>query len=653
VAGRTEDREAYRSFERRAARDRGVRIADQRCRARRGSGLVRVRAGSGLLAHDAQGFGTAAIGRGEVAPGQVQRHDGLQQERHRRAVRAEQEPGLGHRTLERRQRVGQAPEVAQRARMRHERLDASRVRRIAMQRLGGRQRLRRRDARRFGVAADALQARHDGGDRHPLGARRRQRRHQVRGLGERSVGLRQLAAVDRQRGTELQRHCERLGLARTRESAQPRQQLVHLQHRQVVLPPVTQQLRADEARPQRLGVVLAQLGRSPLRALPGEPLGGDVVAESHQPLGHHAHQFGARIGLQRRVWAIELLPRLPQQVQCGDGRCLPARGGLPHQAGHQPVRAPARRGGPVRAGIAQQRGDEVAHRAGALAFEVRPVRLPCGCSGAAKNTQQRHRHGRSAQPMAPHESAQHVAGAVGPCQHGPVGQVALDVLGQRLHRGVPFGRALLQRLADDHVEIAFQRTGRRAIGDAVAGPCHLLREHCLFERRRRAAQQAVGPLPGEHLEQQEPERVDVRPRVHRAPGNLLGCGVLRRHRPHALLRQRSVAGVQQLGDAEVQQLQPALVGDQQVRRLQVTVHHQMRMRVRHRTCRLQEQLEPRRQRQRVFGAPTIDRHAGHHFQRQERLPGRRHARIQQLRDVRMRQRGQHIALACQPLGQPR
>ena len=58
-------------------------------------------------------------------------------------------------------------------------------------------------------------------------------------------------------------------------------------------------------------------------------------------------------------------------------------------------------------------------------------------------------------------------------------------------------------------------------------------------------------------------------------------------------------GIEELGDAEVEQLDGAVACHQDVRRLEVAVHDQVAMGVLHGVAELQEQLEPRLDRQLV------------------------------------------------------
>ena len=79
------------------------------------------------------------------------------------------------------------------------------------------------------------------------------------------------------------------------------------------------------------------------------------------------------------------------------------------------------------------------------------------------------------------------------------------------------------------------------------------------------------------LVQDHPERVDVRARVHLLAFDLLGRHV-RGSADHAAGRRQTVLVVDELGDAEVEDLGFAAIGDEDVVRLQVAVNNPVVMR---------------------------------------------------------------------------
>ena len=101
-------------------------------------------------------------------------------------------------------------------------------------------------------------------------------------------------------------------------------------------------------------------------------------------------------------------------------------------------------------------------------------------------------------------------------------------------------------------------------------------------------------------------------------------------------RQRRFFGhsrLEQLGDAEVEQLGLALRSDEDVRRFQVAVHHQLGMGVRHRLHHLAEQLQALAYAWHSARCPHIDAFAFDDLQRQPRLPVGGHAGVVEARDV--------------------
>ncbi len=106
-----------------------------------------------------------------------------------------------------------------------------------------------------------------------------------------------------------------------------------------------------------------------------------------------------------------------------------------------------------------------------------------------------------------------------------------------------------------------------------------------------------------------------------------------------------LVGLDQLGDAEVEQLHLAVARDEHVRRLQVAVDDQVRVRVRDGREHVEQQPQPRVDAQRSPIAIFVEALAVDVFQHEERLAGRRDARIDEMRDVRMREPREDAAFA--------
>ena len=109
--------------------------------------------------------------------------------------------------------------------------------------------------------------------------------------------------------------------------------------------------------------------------------------------------------------------------------------------------------------------------------------------------------------------------------------------------------------------------------------------------------------------------------------------------------------VEQLGDSEVEQLHPPLAVDQDVRRLQVAVDDEPLVGVLHRRADVQEELEAALEVEPASGAELGDRRAVDVLHDQVRIANLVDAGVEDLRDVRMRERCQHAALGAEAVAQ--
>src|SRR5439155_18067707 len=113
------------------------------------------------------------------------------------------------------------------------------------------------------------------------------------------------------------------------------------------------------------------------------------------------------------------------------------------------------------------------------------------------------------------------------------------------------------------------------------------------------------------------------------------------------LRRRVAFGLEQLGNAEVEQTNFALAGDEDVGRLQVAVDHQVRVSVLHRQQDLAKQRDAFAQGQAAAVAEARDRLAFDIFEREPGLPVLRDAGVEQPGDVRVTQARENVALAVE------
>lgn len=187
-----------------------------------------------------------------------------------------------------------------------------------------------------------------------------------------------------------------------------------------------------------------------------------------------------------------------------------------------------------------------------------------------------------------------------------------------------------------------------AVGHAAAGRRDVGGEHRFFQCRRRVARQPVGAHAGEQFVEHHAERVDVGGHAHRPRAHLLGRGVVggycAAHQPGDLGLRRAIVA-EQLGHAEVEQPHLAGRGDEDVARLEVAVHDEPAVRVRHRLGHLQDEAQPRVDRQAALAAMHVDRHAVDELHRQPGPALGGDAGVVQPRDARVLERGEDVALA--------
>ncbi len=222
-----------------------------------------------------------------------------------------------------------------------------------------------------------------------------------------------------------------------------------------------------------------------------------------------------------------------------------------------------------------------------------------------------------------------------------------------LRRRVALVRLRAYRLADDDVEVPVERAGEARRGGA-APRCAQLRGGCVGNGERRRAAGMDGRLPrvgvaserrepGQEFAQQQPELVDIGPRRDRSPTDLLGARIVGCEHPGAGRRVPGVA-LDQLGDPEIEELHATSVVDQDVRRLDVAVHHQLLVGRVHRARDLQEEIEPIRHAELRGVGALRDRHAVHQFHHQVRPTVGEGATVEKLRNVRVTQGGEDLPL---------
>ena len=353
---------------------------------------------------------------------------------------------------------------------------------------------------------------------------------------------------------------------------------------------------------------------------------------------------------------------LAQQL-LGAGRLADVGVGLPHQLLHARVhlRGVGQRGDARRAGVQQlAHGDLVPAPAGParigrledaqheLADLLGHPRLALGAvarlaqapdeSGHQADHQRGHR-GRL--PVPAQGPAQAVQRSALPRQHRPAFEVALQVVGEGLHRAVAAVRRQGAGTGRDRVQVAAQPRPPRAVAPGQAAG----RRHRDVPVPGLAAHRPAGQQLGQDHAQAEHVRGHAdRPAVQR-----LGRGVGRRAEGRAV----ALDGIGQAGDAEIQQHRLAVRAHQHVAGLEVAVHHQVCVRGLHRAADAQEQLQPLAQAGLAGAAPGVQRLPLDQLHHQVREAGRGGAAVVQVGDVGMAQPGQDAPLGGQALGAAR
>src|SRR5579864_4642534 len=129
--------------------------------------------------------------------------------------------------------------------------------------------------------------------------------------------------------------------------------------------------------------------------------------------------------------------------------------------------------------------------------------------------------------------------------------------------------------------------------------------------------------------------------------DLLGTAVIRRHDAHNGLRHRAAHtgfGIEQLGDAEIEQLRYAILVHQNVPRFQVAMHDQVAMRAGDGLTDLQKETQPSSEVEPSVLTVDVQRLTLDILHHQEGATIRRGAAVQQTADIRVVEIGQDLAL---------
>ncbi len=360
---------------------------------------------------------------------------------------------------------------------------------------------------------------------------------------------------------------------------------------------------------------------------------------------HRSHERRARVGLRRE--ARFDLPRTP--VQKLARRHLIA---LPF----------------VRIGELKEVDEERRHLFGAHAFACSALHLHVHRDGEADQQQDaRGRHDHAGK-MARSKLSRAIDPGISSGENGTTAQITSDVRRQLLHSGVAALRLRPQRLGDDRVQVACQRTPeplRRRVAlfgnrvrviasersaaerrrfSSLHVPLEFTRRHLLPAKRSATRQQQI---------QQDGQGIDVGRCRDRLAEDLFGRSEIRRQGASAYsceLRLLSwLFSLHEFRDAEIEKFDLAPRRHEDVGWFEIPMDHQVRVCMRDRVAHLQEETEARRDIQISLVAPAIDRLTLHVLEHQIQRAERRGARVQKPRDVRMRKLSQNPAFANEAL----
>jgi hypothetical protein len=255
-----------------------------------------------------------------------------------------------------------------------------------------------------------------------------------------------------------------------------------------------------------------------------------------------------------------------------------------------------------------------------------------------------------------------------------VPEEAPQIIGERSDRGVALGRVFLEGPGYDRVEIAAQlsaeslgsgRTSGRDVvglggttpsprGDGDRGAIGLRLERPADQLGGGAQRFACGMPAGQEQVKKRPQSVDVGRRRDDAGRDLFGSREFGRQRPSGLARQCGCRATfalsfEELGDAEVEQLHVAAAVHEHVGRFDVAMDDQVRVGVGDRFKHLEKELEAPLHTEALRIAIFIDRPAFDVFENQVGLTRGCNARIDQARNVRIRQTRENLAFAPEAL----
>lgn len=189
--------------------------------------------------------------------------------------------------------------------------------------------------------------------------------------------------------------------------------------------------------------------------------------------------------------------------------------------------------------------------------------------------------------------------------------------------------------------------------DDQAGPLGLGLKDDARPQHRAGPEKNVGSMSGHQAIEDDAERVDVAGGCDRLAAHLLGAREFGSHGPRVgRVRVDCLEvefGIEQLGNAEIEQLGLAFRGDKNVCRLQVAMDDQLLMSVFNRGADLKKELEPIAYGEIVPIAIFVNWQAGDVLHDKVRQAIFRCAAIEKMSDVRMIERCENLPFASEAL----
>ncbi len=279
--------------------------------------------------------------------------------------------------------------------------------------------------------------------------------------------------------------------------------------------------------------------------------------------------------------------------------------------------------------------------------------MPGGDAQAA-GQRDKNRECRSNRPtIAAQRPAKHIQTRSLTRLHGLATKHPDDVELQCIDGGIAVRGLFSQRLRNNGIQVATNeslrnRRGRAPCGDSAGQRCRL-RQQRAQSLKHRSIRSEPRMYASQQLEQQHSESVDIGRCRDRFSGELLRRCAHRRQRRGGGHRQLRSLRIDQLGDAEIEQLHLAFAGDENVRGLQVPMDDQVAMSVGHSFTDLQEKLQPLMQGRLDLRTVGGDRPSFYELHRHEGTPVLSQPPIMQARNARMLQSGQNLAFGEEAL----